>query len=110
MSVPKNNTILKACKGEPVEYTPIWLMRQAGRYLPEFRKVRETYDFFQMCRTPEISALITLQPLERYPIDAVILFSDILVIPEALGFEVEMRPSVGPVFLEPLEKDDLEKR
>lgn len=106
----KNDTILRACRKEPVDHVPVWLMRQAGRYLPEFRKVRETYNFFEMCQTPSIASLITLQPLERFPIDAVILFSDILVIPQALGFEIQMQPSVGPVFPNPLKEDELESR
>lgn len=106
-----NDTILKVCRLEPTDYTPVWLMRQAGRYLPEFRKLRETYDFFTMCKTPSLVSELTLQPLNRFSLDAVILFSDILVIPQALGFEVEMKASIGPVFKEPLiNPDDLQDR
>lgn len=101
--VLQNDRILRALRREPVDATPVWLMRQAGRYLPEFRKLRETHDFFTMCTTPELAAEVTLQPLERFPLDAVILFSDILVIPQGLGFNVEMQPSVGPVFTEPMQ-------
>jgi len=97
-----NDTILRACRGEEVDHVPVWLMRQAGRYLPEFRKLREQHDFFTMCRTPELSAETTLQPLERFAIDAVIFFSDILVIPQALGFEVKMEPAQGPILPNPL--------
>lgn len=97
-----NDTILRACRRQPVERTPVWLMRQAGRYLPEFRKLRESFDFFTMCTTPELAAEVTLQPLERFDLDAVIFFSDILVIPQALGFSVEMQPTLGPVFKEPM--------
>jgi len=107
----QNDRILRACKRQPVDRVPVWLMRQAGRYLPEFRALREKYDFFTLCRTPELAAEVTLQPLERFDIDAVILFSDILVIPQALGFEVRMEPSVGPVLPDPLkDPSTLEER
>lgn len=106
----QNDVILRACRKEPVEYVPVWLMRQAGRYLPEFRELRKEYNFFQMCQTPTLASIITLQPLERFPIDAVILFSDILVIPQAMGFELTMQPGIGPVFPEPLQEEQLESR
>ncbi|KAJ1646644.1 Uroporphyrinogen decarboxylase in heme biosynthesis [Dispira simplex] len=100
----KNDLILRAARGQPTERTPVWVMRQAGRYLPEFRKVREHHDFFSMCRTPEIACEITLQPVRRYRglLDAAIIFSDILVIPQALGMTVEMVPGKGPHFPDPL--------
>ena len=69
-------------------------MRQAGRYLPEFRELRKEHEFFKICRTPELACEITLQPIRRFPLDASIIFSDILVVPQALGMDVEMRPGV----------------
>jgi len=78
-------------------------MRQAGRYLPEFQQVRRQHDFFEVCQTPELACRVTLQPIERYNLDAAIIFSDILVIPQALGMEVEMKPTVGPFFPSPLQ-------
>lgn len=99
-----NDRLLKAAKGEEVDKIPVWIMRQAGRYLPEFRESRTKHDFFQICQTPELACEVTLQPINRYSdLDASIIFSDILVIPQALGMVVEMRPGVGPVFPQPLE-------
>ena len=77
-------------------------MRQAGRYLPEFREVRVEHEFFKVCQTPELACEITLQPIRRFPLDAAIIFSDILVVPQALGMTVQMKPGVGPVFDKPL--------
>ncbi|KAJ6627484.1 uroporphyrinogen decarboxylase [Mycena sp. CBHHK59/15] len=98
----KNDLLLRAARGEKTERAPVWIMRQAGRYLPEFRKVRESHEFFEVCRTPELAAEITLQPIRRFSglIDASIIFCDILVIPQAMGMEVLMNP--GPVFPDPL--------
>lgn len=93
---------MRAARGLPVERVPIWVMRQAGRYLPEFREVRSKHNFFEICQTPELACKVTLQPLERYDLDAAIIFSDILVIPQALGMEVQMVPQQGPVFPSPL--------
>lgn len=98
----KNDRLLRAARGEEVDKVPIWIMRQAGRYLPEFRELRAKYDFFTICQTPELAAEITLQPIRRFDLDASIIFSDILVIPQALGMVVEMKASVGPVLPEPL--------
>ncbi|XP_060087708.1 uroporphyrinogen decarboxylase [Heteronotia binoei] len=106
----KNDTFLRAARGEETEYTPVWCMRQAGRYLPEFRETRAAQDFFATCRSPEACCELTLQPLRRFPLDAAIIFSDILVVPQALGMEVVMVPGKGPTFPEPLkEVEDLLK-
>ncbi|XP_048671450.1 uroporphyrinogen decarboxylase isoform X3 [Marmota marmota marmota] len=106
----KNDTFLRAAWGEETDYTPVWCMRQAGRYLPEFRETRATQDFFSTCRSPEACCELTLQPLRRFPLDAAIIFSDILVVPQALGMEVTMVPGKGPSFPEPLrEERDLER-
>ncbi|PSR73586.1 hypothetical protein PHLCEN_2v10505 [Hermanssonia centrifuga] len=98
----KNDLLLRAARGEETEHAPVWVMRQAGRYLPEFRSVRATHEFFEICRTPDLATEITLQPIRRYTglIDASIIFSDILVIPQAMGMEVLMNP--GPHFPDPL--------
>ncbi len=96
MTTIKNDLFLRALKGESVERPPVWMMRQAGRYLPEFMAIREKYDFFTRCRTPELASEITVQPIRRYGMDAAILFSDILVVPQAMNIEVEMKPGVGP--------------
>ncbi|KAM3968344.1 uroporphyrinogen decarboxylase [Aphomia sociella] len=99
----KNDRLLRAALGKEVDKVPVWVMRQAGRYLPEFQEVRAKHDFFTVCRTPELACEVTLQPLRRYEhLDASIIFSDILVIPQALGMTVEMHPGVGPVFPKPL--------
>ena len=95
----KNDLYLKALRGETVERPPVWMMRQAGRFLPEFRAMRDEYDFFTRCRTPELAAEITMMPIRRYPLDAAILFSDILVVPQAMGIDFKMVDSIGP-FLE----------
>jgi uroporphyrinogen decarboxylase len=80
-----NTNMLKVARGETADARPVWIMRQAGRYLPEFRALREQHDFFTMCTTPELACEITLQPIDRYPLDAAIIFSDILVVPQAMG-------------------------
>ena len=98
----KNDLFLRALKGETVERPPVWMMRQAGRYLPEFRELRDKYDFFTRCRMPEIAAEITVQPIRIVKPDAAILFSDILVIPQAMNIEVEMKPGVGPWLPNPI--------
>lgn len=93
----KNDRILKAARGEPVDKVPVWVMRQAGRYLPEFQEVRAQHDFFTVCQTPALACQVTLQPIERFDLDASIIFSDILVIPQAMGLKVEMVPGVVSV-------------
>lgn len=98
----KNDLILKAARGEPVEHVPVWIMRQAGRYLPEFREVRAEHNFFSICQTPSLACQVTLQPLKRFDLDASIIFSDILVIPQAMGLTVKMIPEVGPSLPNPL--------
>lgn len=106
----KNDRIIRAARGEPVDSVPVWIMRQAGRYLPEFMELRKKYTFQEMCNKPEVACEITLQPIRRFKLDAAIIFSDILVVPQAMGMEFEMRPGVGPVFLEPLRTpEDLKK-
>ena len=98
----KNDLLLKALKGETVNRPPVWMMRQAGRYLPEFMEIRKKYDFFTRCQTPELASEITVQPIKRYGMDAAILFSDILVIPQAMNIEVEMKPDFGPFIPNPI--------
>ncbi len=98
----KNDLFLRALKGETVERPPVWMMRQAGRFLPEFMAIREKYDFFTRCRTPELASEITVQPIRRFGMDTAILFSDILVIPQAMNIEVEMKPNFGPYLPNPV--------
>lgn len=98
----KNDLFLKALKGETVERPPVWMMRQAGRYLPDFMKLKEKYDFFTRCQTPELATEITVMPIDQIGTDAAILFSDILVIPQAMNIDVEMRAGVGPWLPDPI--------
>ena len=98
----KNDLFIRACKREKTERTPIWVMRQAGRYLPEYRKVREKADFLTMCKTPELAMEVTVQPVDIIGVDAAIIFSDILVVPEAMGMDLDMIESRGPVFHDPI--------
>jgi uroporphyrinogen decarboxylase len=97
-----NDIFLKACRGEKVEYTPVWLMRQAGRYLPQYQAVRANVDFLTLCKTPELAAEVTLQPIEILGVDAAILFSDILIPVEAMGMTLEFPEKSGPTLSEPL--------
>jgi len=106
----QNDLFLRACKRQPVERTPIWIMRQAGRYLPQYRAVREKSDFITMCKTPELAAEVTIQPIDLIGVDAAIIFSDILVIPEAMGMRLEMVETKGPKLYEPIRSvHDLDK-
>ena len=98
----KNDLFLKALKGETVERPPVWMMRQAGRYLPEFMALKKKYDFFTRCRTPELASEITVQPIDIIGPDAAILFSDILVIPQAMNIEVQMKDGIGPWLPNPI--------
>jgi uroporphyrinogen decarboxylase len=96
---------LQACRGEPVPYTPVWFMRQAGRSLPEFRALRERYTFAEMTASAELTAEVTLQPVRRLGVDAAILFSDIVTPIASMGIEVEIQSGVGPVFSEPFRRE-----
>ena len=99
----QNDRFLKALLREPVDRTPVWMMRQAGRYLPEYRATRaQAGSFMDLCRNKELACEVTLQPLERYPLDAAILFSDILTIPDAMGLGLRFAQGEGPVFDKPL--------
>lgn len=93
-----NDTFLKACRGEEVPYTPVWIMRQAGRYLDQYQSVRKKVDFLTLCKTPELAAEVTIQPIDILNVDAAILFSDILIPCEAMGMHLEFLESKGPVF------------
>ncbi len=96
------NLFLKAAHKKEVERTPLWIMRQAGRYLPEYRALREKHDFLTVCKTPELATEVTLQPIRRFGFDAAILFSDILVIPEAMGQNLEFLADHGPKLSPPI--------
>lgn len=98
----KNDLLLRALAGQQVERPPVWMMRQAGRYLPDFRKLKEKHDFFSRVRNPEMATEITIMPVHQVGVDAAILFSDILVIPQAMGIEIQMIESKGPVVPNPI--------
>jgi uroporphyrinogen decarboxylase len=108
--IEKEYPFLKACRREPTAYTPIWLMRQAGRYMKEYRALRKKYSFMEMCKHPEIAAQVTLQPIEKFKLDAAIIFSDILIPLEPMGVAFEFAKGEGPVFHQPVrEMKDIEK-
>jgi len=97
-----NDTFLKACRGEQTDYTPVWFMRQAGRYLPEYQAVRGKVSFLELCKNPELCTEVTLQPIDIFGFDAAILFSDILIAMEAMGLTLEFHEGRGPVFPDPV--------
>ncbi|MHC8441594.1 MAG: uroporphyrinogen decarboxylase [Candidatus Eutrophobiaceae bacterium] len=112
MARMKNDRLIRALLRQPVEVTPVWIMRQAGRYLPEYRRSREraNNDFLALCKTPKWACEVTLQPIERYPLDAAILFSDILTIPDAMGLELSFVEGTGPIFAKPIRSAEQIKR
>src|SRR3954471_22628213 len=99
----QNDLLLRTLKGEQVERPPVWMMRQAGRYLPEYMALREKYGFFERCQTPELACEITIQPVDIIGVDAAILFSDILVVPQAMGLEVQLIENKGPLLPDPIQ-------
>jgi uroporphyrinogen decarboxylase len=106
----QNDLLLRTLRGETTERTPVWMMRQAGRYLPDYMKLKEKYSFFERCQRPELATAITLQPVDQVGVDAAIIFSDILVVPQAMGMEVQMIEGKGPILPEPIKKhSDLDK-
>jgi len=109
-SAVSDSVFLRACRGESVPYTPAWFMRQAGRSLPEYRKLRESVSMLQACTRPELITEITLQPVRRYGVDAAIVFSDIMVPLKAVGVDLDIVPGVGPVIARPIRsRDDMKQ-
>jgi uroporphyrinogen decarboxylase len=105
-----NDILLKVLRGEKAERTPVWMMRQAGRYLPDYMKLKAKYSFFERVQTPELAAEITIQPVEQVGVDAAILFSDILVVPQAMGLEVQLIENKGPLLPDPIQTEkDLQR-
>ncbi len=100
----RNDLLLRALRQENVERPPVWMMRQAGRYLPDYMKLKEKYSFFERCQTPELASEITIQPVEQVGVDAAIIFSDILVVPQAMGLEVQMVEGRGPLLPDPVKQ------
>ena len=107
MAELQNDLLLRALMRQPVPRTPLWIMRQAGRYLPEYRATRaEAGDFMSLCRNPELACEVTMQPLRRYKLDAAILFSDILTVPDAMGLGLYFVTGEGPKFRDPVQTVD----
>src|SRR5689334_24920612 len=106
MTKPINDTLLRALLRQPTEYTPVWLMRQAGRYLSEYNQTRaRAGNFLALCKNPDFATEVTMQPLARFPLDAAILFSDILTIPDAMGLGLYFAEGEGPRFERPLREE-----
>lgn len=97
-----NDRFLKACRREPVDCTPVWFMRQAGRYMVEYRRLREKYSILELCKTPELAAQVTLQPIDRFALDAAIIFADILLPLEPMGLSLEFAEGEGPIIHNPV--------
>ncbi|MEX2355589.1 MAG: uroporphyrinogen decarboxylase family protein, partial [Thermaerobacterales bacterium] len=102
MPEQKAERFLTACRLQPVDKTPVWFMRQAGRIFPEYRNLKQKYDFLTLCHTPELCAEITLLPIAKLGVDAAILFADIMLPLEGLGVDYQIKPGVGPVIQAPL--------
>jgi uroporphyrinogen decarboxylase len=102
MTTLRNDLLLRTLRGENTERPPVWMMRQAGRYLPDYMKLKEKYSFFERCQNPELATEITIQPVEQVGVDAAIIFSDILVVPQAMGMEVQMVEGKGPFLPDPI--------
>ena len=102
MSGIQNDLLLKALQGTPVPRPPVWMMRQAGRFLPDYIKLRDKYSFFERCQTPELATEITVMPVDQVGVDAAIIFSDILVVPQAMGMEVQLIEKLGPLLPQPI--------
>ena len=110
MTTLRNDLLLRTLRGENTERPPVWMMRQAGRYLPDYMKLKEKYSFFERCQNPELATEITIQPVEQVGVDAAIIFSDILVVPQAMGMEVQMVEGKGPFLPDPIRRiADLDK-
>jgi uroporphyrinogen decarboxylase len=110
MNALKNDLLLRALRGEQVPRPPVWMMRQAGRYLPDYMKLKERYSFFERCQIPELATEITIQPVEQVGVDAAIIFSDILVVPQAMGMQVDMIEGKGPLLPDPIRQySDIDK-
>src|SRR5688572_919130 len=100
-----NDRFLKACRREPVDRTPVWFMRQAGRYMPEYREIRSRYSLLDICRAPELATIVTMQPVRRIDVDAAILFSDLLLPLEPLGIPFDFVRGEGPAIEKPLRSE-----
>lgn len=100
----QNDLLLRTLRGEKTERTPVWMMRQAGRYLPDYMALKAKYSFFERCERPELATEITIQPVEQVGVDAAIIFSDILVVPQAMGLEVQMIEGKGPLLPHPIKQ------